>query len=59
VRKESLPEQGYRLSTATTAHTLEEKVRMAKQKAEIVLNRYLTSKKKTVSLNQDLASGQQ
>jgi hypothetical protein len=38
---------------------LEEKVRMAKQKAEIVLNRYLTSKKKTVSLNQDLAYGQQ
>lgn len=51
VRKQSMPEHGY-VSSATSARTLEEKVRLAKEKAESVLSRYLTTKKKTVSLNQ-------
>jgi hypothetical protein len=46
-----MPEHGY-VSSATSARTLEEKVRLAKEKAESVLSRYLTTKKKTVSLNQ-------
>lgn len=50
-RKESMPEYTY--TPTTQQRNLNEKVRLAKEKAESILSRYMGGKKKAFSMNVD------
>lgn len=51
IRKESMPEYTY--TPTTQQRNLNEKVRLAKEKAESILSRYTGGKKKVFSMNVD------
>lgn len=45
MKKESTPDYGYAATSVSSARNLEEKVKMAKEKATNLLSRYMKAKK--------------